>query len=253
MPPDIILYALIAAGLVFWLKSIIGTRDDDEQIGGRDLKDDEKDPFVSLADKLKKPEETNVVSLNHTMGGEFALPVNARIDSKTTENNLTALAKQNDNFDFDHFISGVEYAFPMIIEAFANGDKESLKNLLAPTVYAAFEGAIDDRDSRGETVETDVKSIEKIDVLDAQEKDGWAYITVRFTARETCLIKDKEGEIISGEPDRTTQMVDVWVFGKDLSNDAPEWYLCETRDDEEEEHKTPLPDSGADAGKSTDD
>jgi predicted lipid-binding transport protein (Tim44 family) len=244
MPADILLYALIAAGLIFWLKSIIGTRDEDEDIGGRPLNDDEKDPFVSLADKLKKSEDSNVVPLSNQIGQGFVLPMNTRIDSKTTENHLMKLTKDHDNFDFDHFISGVEYAFPMIIEAFAKGDKDVLKDLLADPVYQAFEGAIDDRESRGETVETEVKSIEKVDVLEAHEKDGWAFITVRFTARETCLIKDSEGEIISGDPERTTQMVDVWVFGKDLSSDGPEWFLCETRDDAEEEHKTPMPDAG---------
>lgn len=244
MPSDIILYALIAAGLIFWLKSIIGTRDDEDDVGGRKLSDDEKDPFVSLADKLKKVEDNNVVPLSHKIGQGFALPINTRVDSKTIENHLNSLTKKHENFDFNHFISGVDYAFPMIIEAFAKGDKETLENLLAEPVYQAFETAIDERKARGETIETHVKSIEKIDVLDAVERDDWAYITVRFTARETCIIKDKQGEIISGDPERTTQMIDVWVFGKDLSSDGPEWYLCETRDDEQEDHKTPMPDAG---------
>jgi len=244
MPADIILYALIAAGLIFWLKSIIGTRDDDEEIGGRSLSEDEKDPFVSLTEKLKKSEESNVVPLSNQIGAGFVLPMNTRIDSKTTENHLTKLSKDHENFDFDHFISGVDFAFPMIIEAFAKGEKDVLKDLLAEPVYNAFESAIDDRESRGEKVETEVKAIEKIDVLEAHEKDGWAYITVRFIARETCVIRDSESEIISGDPERITQMVDVWVFGKDLASDGPEWFLCETRDDEKEEHKTPMPDAG---------
>lgn len=245
MPPDIILYALIAAGLIFWLKSILGTRDDDEQIGGRSLSDDEKDPFISLTDKLKKDDSKNVVPLMRNVAQEFDLPRHVRIDSKTTENAIEVLTKKHESFDFNHFIGGVEFAFPMIIEAFANGDKDNLKNLLAEPVYNAFESAIDERNDKGETVETEVKSIEKVDVLDASEKEGWVYLTVRFAARETCIIRDKAGEIISGEVGRNTQMIDVWVFGRDLSSDAPEWYLCETRDDEEEDHKTPLPDTAA--------
>lgn len=245
MPPDIILYALIAAGLVFWLKSILGTRDDDEQIGGRPLSDDQKDPFVSLTDKLKKEEKPNAMALNQNVGEGFDLPAHFRVDSKTIENNLEALSKKYDAFDFNHFAGGVEYAFPMIIEAFAKGDKETLHNLLTAPVYAAFDSAIDAREAKGETVETEVKSIEKVDVIEAIEKENWIYITVRFTARETCIIRDKAGDIISGEMGRNTQMVDVWVFGKDMSSDAPEWFLCETRDDAEEDHKTPLPEAGA--------
>ncbi len=245
MPPDIILYALIAAGLVFWLKSILGTHDDDEQTGGRSASEDQKDPFVSLTDKLKKEEKTNVTALQQNVGHGFDLPVHFRIDSKTIENTLEGFSKKYETFDFNHFAGGVEFAFPMIIEAFANGDKDILSNLLTAPVYMAFESAIDARNEKGETVETEVKSIEKVDVIEAVEKENWIYITVRFTARETCIIRDKEGDIISGEEGRNTQMVDVWVFGKDMSSDAPEWYLCETRDDAQEDHKTPLPEAGA--------
>lgn len=246
MPPDILLYALIAAGLIFWLKNIIGTRDEDEEGGSHS--GEEKDPFISLGDKLKKSEDNNIIPISHKIGQGFSLPSNVRIDSKTTENNLERLSKKYDNFDFNHFISGVGYAFPMIIEAFASGDKETLKNLLAEPVYKAFTGAIEAREKRGETVETEVKAIEKIDVLEAAVRDEVVYITVRFVARETCVIYDKEKEIISGDPERNTEMVDVWVFGKDLSIDAPEWYLYETRDEVEEEHKTPMPDAGSSSG-----
>jgi hypothetical protein len=40
-------------------------------------------------------------------------------------------------------------------------------------------------------------------------------------------------------------MKDVWVFGRDIASNEPEWHLYETRDDEIEDHKTPLPDAGA--------
>lgn len=243
MPPDIILYALIAAGLIFWLKTIIGTRDEDEEIPTKKTAE-EKDPFISLSEKLKKPEDSNVIPLSHKIGQGFDLPANVRIDSKTVENDLERLSKKHENFDFNHFIGGVGYAFPMVIEAFAKGNKETLKSILAEPVYAAFDGAIEARIKRGESVETEVKAIEKIDVLEAVERNKMIFITVRFVARETCVIRDAQEKIISGEPDRTTQMIDVWVFGKDLSSDTPEWYLYETRDGEEEDHKTPMPDAG---------
>ena len=42
----------------------------------------------------------------------------------------------------------------MIVNAYAEGDRRSLKNLLAREVYDGFETAIGEREKRGETVES---------------------------------------------------------------------------------------------------
>jgi predicted lipid-binding transport protein (Tim44 family) len=245
MHADLLLYALIAAGLIFWLRSILGTRDEDDD--GQSYLENEKDPFAPPMKKTKVEEPaSNVVALAGAMGHRFNLPRHIRIDNKTTENALEDIVRKYPDFDFHHFIDGAQFAFPIIIEAFAEGDKETLKEVLAEPVYEAFAKAIDERDKRGETVETQVKSVEKIDVTEAAMKGSTLLITLRYTARETCVIRDKDGKVLSGEPGRTTQMIDVWVFGRDMESDEPEWYLYETRDDEIEDHKTPVPEAGKD-------
>lgn len=239
MPPDILLYAIIAAGLIFWLKSILGTDADDNPSSSND------DQVPSFLKDTKK--ESNVVPLNSEVGMGFTLPRYVRIDNKTTENALEDINKKYDRFDLNQFVSGAEYAFPMIIEAFAEGDRDTLENLLEPQVFKAFDNAISEREKRGETVITEVKSVEKIDIQEAYVKDDKFYLTTRFVAKEICVIKDKEGAVISGDPDQQTEMNDIWVFTKNVDSDGPEWHLFETRDgDVEEDHKTPLPDSHKD-------
>lgn len=252
MSADIILYALVAAGLVFWLKTIIGTEDEDDQHSSfndpenQRAADKRKNDAEKASAALKKLGiESNIVDLNPTQaGGAFALPSYIRIDNKTTENFLEDVLKIHPDFNLSHFASGAEGAFTLVIEAFAEGDLETLESLLKPDVYDAFKGVIEERTARGETVETNVKSIDKMDITEARIIDDVFYITVRFTARETCIIRDAQGQIISGEAGRTTQMVDVWVFSRDLEAGGPEWYLAETRDDEIEDHKTPIPEAG---------
>lgn len=248
MPADILLYALIAAGLVFWLKTILGTREEDDLPPKKPtLFSDEEEGEIRKTTK-KEGGMDNVVSLDALMGTVAIahLPRHVRIDNKTTENKLEDIADKYSDFDLNHFASGAEQAFQMIIEAFADGDLETLKDLLAEPVYQAFEGAIHARNEKGESVSTQIQSIEKIDITEADLKDDLLRITVRFTAREICVIRDKEGEIISGDPEKVTEMVDVWVFGRDMKAQGPEWYLYETRDDEIEDHKTPVPESGKD-------
>ncbi len=242
MPADLILYGLVAAGLIFWLRSILGTKSDD------DLEQRPTKFSFEEEDYSKKDEKSNVVNIEALTGVGFILPRNVRIDNKTTENKLQDLSKEYPELDFTHFAQNIETAFTMIIEAFADGDVDTLESLLTDDVFKAFKSEIEAREKRGESVETRVQSVEKIDITQADLKDEHLSVTVRFTAREICVIRDKEGEIISGAEDRVTQMVDVWVFGKDIKTKGPEWYLEETRDDEIEDHKTPVPEAG-DEGK----
>ena len=51
------------------------------------------------------------------------------------------------------------------------------------------------------------------------------------------------GAVVSGEVDKTTTMIDVWTFGREVRATSPIWYLYETRDEQAEDHKTPLPES----------
>jgi len=52
--------------------------------------------------------------------------------------------------------------------AFAEGDRRTLKNLLSREVYEGFEGAIRERESKGEKAETRFVSIDKSDVIGAE-------------------------------------------------------------------------------------
>ena len=254
MSADLLLYLIVAAGLVFWLKTILGTTDDEEEEKReqlhRDMKkaSEEGESFLSPIKKKNEAEQGNVVRLNALSGENFALPRHVRFDNKTAENNLTDIMQTNHGFDLSHFLSGAEYAFTMIIEAFATGDLDTLKDVLDKDVYKGFESAIKARNKSGESVETQVQSIEKMEIVEAFIKKGIFFITIRFTANEICVIRDKAGEIISGAPDKPTQMVDVWVFGQPEAHDGPEWFLYETRDDAEEDHKTPIPEAGDSTG-----
>ena len=253
MTADMLLYAIIAAGLVFWLKSILGTTDDEEEEKREELhkkiskareEGEAPESFLSPIKKKSNNLNDNIVKLNALSGENISLPRHVRFDNKTAENNLDDIAITKPDFELAHFIQGAEYAFPMIIEAFAQGDLDTLRDVLDDSVFKGFEQAIKAREKKGETVTTNVQSIDKMEIVEAFVKNEIFFITVRFFANEICVIRDKEGKIISGDPDKVTQMVDVWVFGQPESNEGPEWFLYETRDDEEEDHKTPIPDAG---------
>ncbi len=230
VPADILLFAIVAAVLVFWLRNTIGTRHGDER---------ERPGFLAMEDVQNKEstKETGFstgVDLSAFVSEENLHAVGA---------GLAAIARADRSFDIAVFIENAKDAFAIIVEAFASGDRDTLKNLLSEDVYKAFDKAILDRTDRGETVETEIHAVRKADLIEATLVDRIAYLTIRFTADETCVIKDSEQNIMSGDPDRITEMVDVWVFGRDVKSADLTWFLFETRDDQPEEHKTPMPEA----------
>ena len=62
---------------------------------------------------------------------------------------LDAIARNDKAFDAIHFLSGARTAYEMIVLAYAQGDRRTLRNLLAHEVYEGFEAAIRERNPRG--------------------------------------------------------------------------------------------------------
>ena len=141
---------------------------------------------------------------------------------------LDAVAQADKNFDSKHFIAGARAAYEMIVTAFANGDRRSLKNLLSREVYEGFESAIRGRENRGEAVETRFVSISAADITNAEMRARTAQITIRFVSQLITVTRDRSGTVIDGSPDRVSDVTDVWTFARDISSNDPNWKLIAT-------------------------
>jgi predicted lipid-binding transport protein (Tim44 family) len=141
---------------------------------------------------------------------------------------LDAVAAQDPSFDAKHFLTGARAAYEMIVTAYAQGDRRNLKNLLSREVYDGFEAAIKERESRGESAETRFVSIDKADITAAEVKGKTAQITVRFVSQLVSVTRDRAGNVIEGNPDKVTDVTDVWTFARDLSSRDPNWKLVAT-------------------------
>ncbi len=242
MQTELILYALVAAGLVFWLRSVLGTRHGDER--------ERPNPFTTPAEKPFAEAKAAAAAAGVDTENGLAidvrpiLPRNVSIEGPATESGLMEIGRVMRDFDLPTFTQGAQDAFAIIVEAFAQGDRDTLQNLLEPSVYAAFDAALKDREEKGEKVETEIHAVRRAEVLKAEIKDKDAFITIRFIADETCVVRDREGHILSGDPDRITEMNDIWTFSRTIKSRDPRWLLAETSDgDVKEEMSTPIPDS----------
>ena len=96
----------------------------------------------------KKPDDRRAGS--HRPSAGKALPKPARRSPPGS----TRLPPPTANSTPQHFLTGARAAYEMIVNAFAEGDRRTLKNLLSREVYDGFEGAIIEREKRGDTVES---------------------------------------------------------------------------------------------------
>jgi predicted lipid-binding transport protein (Tim44 family) len=141
---------------------------------------------------------------------------------------LDAILRDDKNFDSEHFVAGARAAYEMIVTAFAAGDRRGLKNLLSREVYDGFEAAIRDRETRGETVETRFVSIASADIINAEMRGRAAHITVKFVSQLISVTRDRAGTVIEGNPEKVTDVTDVWTFAREISSSDPNWKLVAT-------------------------
>ena len=125
------------------------------------------------------------------------------------------------------FLKGAEIAYETILTSFASGELNKLKSLLTTSMNTSFSGAIEARNNdkiKSEFTFIGMKqsSVEKYEKI----KDD-IFASVKFVAEVISVKKDKDGQIIEGNPDKIKFVTDVWKFTRNIKNKSPNWYLAE--------------------------
>lgn len=141
---------------------------------------------------------------------------------------VDAIAKDDPGFDPKHFIAGAKQAYEMIVTAYAAGDRKSLKNLLGREVYEGFDAAITDREQNKLVVETRFVSIERAELVGAELRGKTSQVTVRFVSQLVSVTRDAQGNVTDGNPDKVTDVTDIWTFARDITSRDPNWKLVAT-------------------------
>lgn len=142
--------------------------------------------------------------------------------------NLAELMKADKDFDPEHFLTGSKTAYEMIVVAFAEGNRKGLKALLSRDVYDGFAEAISAREDRKETVESSFVGINKANILEAEAKDNNILVTVKFVSELITAIRNKDGDVIEGDPQKVSEVTDIWTFSRQINARDPNWKLIAT-------------------------
>ena len=137
-----------------------------------------------------------------------------------------------DNFDENakkEFISGAKIAYETIITSFANGNIIGVKNLLDKSVFDQFDTAIKERKSKGFLSDTTFVGLNSADIKDHKQNHNMLEVTVDFVSEIITCVRDKNKNIMSGDPEKVKKVHDTWKFSKDSRSSNPNWILIDTQ------------------------
>lgn len=226
-----IIFLALAVFIFLRLRNVLGQRTGNE-----------RPPFDRAAarDMISGKQDNNVISMPGTVIDQAPIAPNADVvppsdrwkgiaepDSEL-EHGLNAIAQHDSSFDARHFVDGAKSAYEMIVMAFANGDRRSLRDLLSSEVYESFDAAIKDREKNDLKVESRFVAIEKAELISAELRDRTAMLTLKFVSQMISATRDKTGAVVDGSPDKVTDITDVWTFARDTSSRDPNWKLVGT-------------------------
>ena len=217
-PVDLVLFGMIAAFLVLRLRSILGRRTGFER-------PQEKRPAVDpVRDADARKGDGTVIE-----GRAEPVPARPLPDPASPAGQALARLRTVDGrFDPSAFLTGAEAAFRLIVAAFAEGKRDTLRPLLSPEMFHAFESAIAARETTGETQHTEIKGLHQATVEAADLHGNVAQITVRFVSDQVSYALAANagaGAMPVSGTDAVTEITDLWTFERDLSASDPTWRL----------------------------
>jgi len=189
---DIILLAMIAGFIILRLRNILGrkTGHQDKVFGGFDKK------------KFEQFKKENINT------------------EKIKETGLEGAQKEQ-------FLKGAELAYESIIVAFAKGDQKKLKTLLSQEMSSNFDKSINQRNKENIKSELTFVGMKESKLEKFEKIKNEFYATVKFVSEIISVKKDKNNNVIEGNPDKIKTVTDYWKFSKSIFSKNPNWYLCE--------------------------
>ncbi len=144
------------------------------------------------------------------------------------ERGIREIAAADNRFELNAFMEGGRAAYEMVLEAFWNGDRETLRELCDDDVYEGFVAAIDAREAAGHKLENKLIRVEETKIHSAQLDGRMARIAMLFVADIAAVTRDKDGNVVAGSLDDAVESRDIWTFSRNVGDSDPNWVLDET-------------------------
>jgi len=227
-----VIVIVIAIVVLFRLRSVLGTRTGNE-----------RSPLQRAQQNQPKPaNDEKVTPIRPTAAQPAPVPADPdrralKLDAEIellshgdaqVAAGLKTIGEADVTFSPKSFLEGAKAAYEMIVTAFAQGDRKTLKTLLEKEVYDGFDKAIADREALGHKIDFTFVGLPKVEIADAELDRRDARIAVRFNAEVVQATKDKDGQLIDGNAEQVQTIADEWTFARSPKSRDPNWKLVAT-------------------------
>jgi len=235
-----LLFLILAVVVFLKLRSVLGRRTGHEQTRYERYKAQreasQRNGKLAGQDKvvtLPRRERDEVEQRPHSEP-QLRVDVEERVKGLAGDNThvaktLVDLVRADPTFEPDSFLAGARAAYEIIVTAFAEGNRKTLKNLLSTDVYQGFSTAIGERENRNEQIDQSFVGIKSADIVEAELKNGIAQLTIKFVSELISATRDRAGEVVSGDPRRIREVTDIWTFAREVTSRDPNWKLIATQ------------------------
>ena len=211
---QLLVLAGIAVFLILRLRGVLGTREGFEK------------PAVTRPD----PDRRRKPAFDVIEGGPDLDIIDHVAEDSDNARALAAMKRVDPSFNVGEFLGGARGAYEMILMAFEKGDLDDIVPFISEDVYEVFTTVVDDRQSKGLTVEANFIGISDMSLVEAEfddtSKEG--DISVRFKSEMTSVVRDNAGDIVEGSDKEIKRQSDVWTFSRKMDSDDPNWRLIAT-------------------------
>ena len=138
------------------------------------------------------------------------------VEMTITSNPKTDEKKENRSFNEEDFLMGAKMAFNAVVDAFASGNKETLKPLVSRKVFDCFVKDIQKREDAGEKMEFSLIAINSSKILSKNDERKPTRVTVELISEQMNVLRDKEGSVLEGDPIQISSVKDTWTFQKEV-------------------------------------
>ena len=229
-----LVFLVLAVVIILKLRSVLGRRSGEDDARIERFKAQERARAAAQDKVVAMPRRGRTEAAPEAPVAEAKPDAEAKVRSfaagdEAVTTGLLAIHRADPAFDPETFLKGARQAYEMIVTAFAEGNRKTLKGLLSREVFDGFATAITERESRGEQIDQSFVGINKADVMEAELKKGVAQISVKFVSELFTATRDKAGVVVAGDPNKNREVIDIWTFARDATSRDPNWKLIATQ------------------------
>lgn len=130
-------------------------------------------------------------------------------------------------FNPAEFLHGAKAAYEMIVNAFAHGDRDTLRALLDDEVFANYDEAIGKRELEKKILSIDIVRMDDPKIVEAEVEGKQVFLTVEFHS-DLAIAEylDGDDETVPDGTMEPAETVEQWTFTRNTSSHDPNWKLA---------------------------